>query len=232
MLNNGLKFIDKPYGAGMLEVNDIEELEINIDSLDCVTFVEITIAKSLCQIHGNMSETEFAYYLQKIRYRDGIINGYTSRLHYMTEWINDNIKKNIIKDITEENSNHSITIPINYMSTHYSQYWQLRESYDDLAKMIDIEKKLSLQKIHFLPKELLPDEGFKWIKNGDIIAITTNSPGMDISHIGIAIYIKNNLHLLHASSRAKKVTIEKQSLNKQLSRNKNYTGIRVLRFKQ
>ena len=233
MLNNGLKLADTPYGAGMLEVNDNEELEINGDALDCVTFVEFALAMSLCEEQGSgMSEIEFAHHLQKIRYRNGIINGYASRLHYATDWINDNIKKGILEDVTAKNSDQKMNIFINYMSTHADQYKQLRRSPAEVSKMADIERQISGKAVHYLPKDKLPNEGLKWIKNGDIIAITTNSPGLDVSHMGMAIYMKNNLHLLHASSKEGKVTVERIALASQLERNKDYTGIRVLRLKK
>jgi hypothetical protein len=97
--------------------------------------------------------------------------------------------------------------------------------------MASIEQRLSGQQVHWVPKDMLPAQGLPWIKNGDIIAITTNTPGLDISHLGIAIYIKDQLHLLHASSKQKKVIVEKLALSRQLAGNKTWTGIRVLRMK-
>lgn len=233
MLSNGLKYIDTPYVAGVLDVNDVETLEINGDALDCVTFVEFALAMSLCKDQGTeMSELEFADHLQNIRYRNGIIDGYTSRLHYTTDWINDNIKKGIIEDITAKHSSNTMQVFVNYMSTHPELYDKLKRSPENVAKMAAIEQQLSGQTVHYLPKELLPVEGLKWIKNGDIIAIMTNIHGLDVSHMGIAIYMKDNLHLLHASSKDKKVTVEKLALSRQLDRNKDYAGIRVLRLKQ
>lgn len=39
--------------------------------------------------------------------------------------------------------------------------------------------------------------------NGDIIAFTTSVKGLDITHVGIAEYIRGKLHLLHTSSTEK-----------------------------
>lgn len=40
VLSNGLGFVDTPYKAGTLEVDDTEDLIINCDEVDCTTFVE------------------------------------------------------------------------------------------------------------------------------------------------------------------------------------------------
>ncbi|MCD7901584.1 MAG: DUF1460 domain-containing protein [Bacteroides sp.] len=233
MLNNALGMLDTPYEANTLEVTDEEELIIYGDGMDCMTFVEFTLAMSLCPEQGNeMQESDFAANLQKIRYRDGVIDGYTSRLHYTTDWIEDNVKKGTIEDITAKESPVSTTVNVSFMSNNPDKYTHLKDSRANIEKMAAIERRLSGNRVSYLPKENLPLEGLPWIKNGDIIAITTNAPGLDISHMGIAIYLKGNLHLLHASSKAGKVTVEKLTLTRQLARDKTATGIRVLRMKK
>ncbi|MDL2212669.1 DUF1460 domain-containing protein [Bacteroides sp. OttesenSCG-928-D19] len=233
MLNNALLFIDTPYAANTLEVTEKEELIINADEVDCTTLVEYVLAMALCDEQGDdMMESDFAENLEKIRYRGGIVDGYTSRLHYITEWISDNVKKGTIEDVTATKSKEVLPVFVNYMSTHPQLYKHLANSPENTSKMAQIEKQISGQKINYVSKENLPLDGFPWIKNGDIIAFTTNIPGLDISHMGIAIYLKGNLHLLHASPNHKKVVVEKIALNRQLIRNKNATGIRVLRMKK
>lgn len=44
VLSNGLGFVDTPYKAGTLEVDDTEDLIINCDEVDCTTFVEYALA--------------------------------------------------------------------------------------------------------------------------------------------------------------------------------------------
>lgn len=233
MLSNGFKYIDTPYEANTLDVNDEEELVVNGDEMDCTTFVEFALAMSFCTDQGdNMLESEFAEHLQKIRYRNGEINGYPSRLHYATEWINDNIRKGYIEDITEIKSNATTQVNLSFMSSNPEKYKHLKDSPSNRAQIAAIEKELSGQVVHYLPKEDLPLEGLSWIKNGDIIMFTTSIPGLDISHMGLAVYAKGNLHLLHASSKAKKVVVDNMPLNRMLARDKNITGIRVLRMKK
>ena len=88
MLSNGIKYLDVPYVAHTLEADGPEELVINCDEVDCTTLVEYVLAETLTPklADGDISESAFADNLQKIRYRDGKIDGYTSRLHYIAEW--------------------------------------------------------------------------------------------------------------------------------------------------
>lgn len=233
VVNNGLFFLNTPYVANTLEQNNEEKLVINCNEVDCTTFVEYVIAKSLCTDKSdNSSENCFADNVKRIRYRDGKINGYTSRLHYTTDWINDNIKKGIIEDITAKNSEYTITLSVDYMSKHPEKYKHLNNSPENVVKIAAIEKQISGQKVRWLPKEYLPTEGFDWIKDGDIITFMTNIAGLDVSHMGIAIYVDGNLHLLHASSKEKKVIVDPLTLTEQLKRSKHVTGIRVLRLVQ
>jgi hypothetical protein len=233
MLENGLSFLGTPYVANTLEEGREETLIVNSNGVDCITFVEYVLAMSLCPSQErDMTTAEFRKYLRQIRYRDGEIKGYTSRLHYVSDWINNNIRKGIIEDVTAAYSPFMDTLSLSYMSTHAEYYKQLNRSPENVSKMREYEKSLSGQTIHWIPKKEIPAKGFSWIENGDIIAITTTIPGLDNSHIGIALYKKEELHLLHASSVKGKVVVEESPLSGQLDRNKNMSGIRVLRMKK
>lgn len=123
-------------------------------------------------------------------------------------------------------------LSISYMSSHPQLYKQLANSPENIAKMKKIEQSLSSKEIHYLPKAKLPADGLPWIKDGDIIAITTNTPGLDVAHMGIAFYADGKLLLVHASSTDKKVVVSKVPLSQMLKDNNKWTGIRVLRMKK
>lgn len=228
MLKNGLPFLGTPYVAHTLERTANEELFTSQSEVDCTTFVEYVMALSLCK--DPVSEKEFAQNLQRVRYREGILDGYTSRLHYVADWVNDNSRKGIIEDVTAAHSTDKDTVQLYYMSANSEKYKHLKNSPENVAEMKKHEKRLTGQEIYWLPKAKLPDEGFSWIKDGDIIMLTTHIRGLDVSHMGIAIYQGNQLYLLHASSVEKKVIIDQRTLRKQLHDSKHVTGIRVLRM--
>lgn len=232
MLSNGIKYLDVPYVAHTLEADGAEELIINCDEVDCTTLVEYVLAETLTpkMADGDVSETAFAENLQKIRYRDGKIDGYTSRLHYIADWINNGVRNHFLMDVTAAMSPDTQKLSLSYMSSNPQQYKQLANSPENVARMKKIEQALSGKEVHYLPKEKLPANGLPWIKDGDIIAITTNTPGLDVTHMGIAFYADGKLTLLHASSAEKKVVVSKVTLSQMLKDNEKWTGIRVLRM--
>ena len=225
------QFINTPYVAKTLEINDEEDLVINCDEVDCTTFVEYVIAKTLT--HNIADSLAFIDNLKRVRYRNGVINGYTSRLHYICDWIENGERENIIQDITKQNSSSIIPLSISYMSKHPQQYAQLKSSAQNLSKIAEIEKSLNGKVVSWLPTDSLPLNGLPYIHDGDIIALMTNISGLDVAHMGFAIYNDNKeLFLLHASSKHKKVLIDPIPLNKLLVENNKWIGIRVLRIKE
>ena len=168
-------------------------------------------------------------YLKRIRYRDGRIDGYTSRLHYIAEWVESGVQNGFIKDITAMNSTDTVPLKLSFMSTHPNAYRHLKDSPENVKKIKDVERKLSVGSFHYLPKEKISDEGLPWIKDGDIFCITTNIAGLDVVHLGFACYRDGQLKLLHASSSSKQVVLSRAPLHK-CSVKQNWTGRKVLRM--
>ncbi len=222
----GTMFLETPYVANTLEVPGDEHLVINLHGLDCVTFVENTLAISRCiKLRTNTFEA-YKQQLQRIRYRSGAINGYPSRLHYFSDWIDDNEGKNIVRNISRE---VGLTYPkqVDFMSSHPSSYKQLgNESY--LERIKETEATLDRRQHYYIPKNRISDVESQ-IKPGDIIAITTSIEGLDVVHTGIAIRSGGILKYLHAPLSKGKVQISEQSLVKYLAGNKKQTGIMVAR---
>jgi hypothetical protein len=67
------------------------------------------------------------------------------------------------------------------------------------------------------------------IRDGDIIAITTNRVGLDVQHAGLATRVKNRIHLLHASSKEGKVVVSQKTLYRYLMQSQIRSGIIVAR---
>ncbi len=112
----GKSFLGVEYVAGTLDNNAKEEkLVIKITGLDCVTFVENTLAISRIIREGKPDYDSYRSELQNIRYRNGEINGYASRLHYFSDWIYDNQKKGIVEDITKEIGGESYNKNVDFM---------------------------------------------------------------------------------------------------------------------
>ena len=83
-------FLGTPYAGGTLE-HVPEILTVNLHETDCILLVETCTAMTLllkeCTDGGIPSFEDFCAMLRTLRYRDGITDGYPSRLHYTSEWL-------------------------------------------------------------------------------------------------------------------------------------------------
>ena len=223
----GQQFLGTSYEGKTLEAEGPEALVVRFQSFDCFTFLESTLA--LARTFGS-GDPEFQTYrqeLQRIRYRDGAIGGYPSRLHYTTDWARNNQKKGIITDITQRLGGIPFTKPIHFMTRHREAYRQLA-SEANFQAMVRVEEQLNQATRHYIPKDQIhPREG--QIRDGDIIAITSGIEGLDIAHVGFAFHRQGRLHMLHASLRSKEVEITPTPLSDYLSKQKSHTGIMVFR---
>ncbi|MFA5405404.1 MAG: N-acetylmuramoyl-L-alanine amidase-like domain-containing protein [Ignavibacteria bacterium] len=225
----GLSFLGTEYVAGTLDENaKSEKLVIKISGLDCVTFVENTLAISRTIQTGMPTLESFKDELQSIRYRDGKIDGYTSRLHYFSDWIYDNEKKGIVKDITKKIGGVPYKKTINFMTTHSDSYKQLKNNPDAISLIEDIESKINSRKMYYIPKNEV-DSYYDDLKTGDIIATTTKIEGLDVTHTGYIYKKKGKTYFLHASLNAKEVIISKEELKTYLKSDKKKTGIMIAR---
>jgi hypothetical protein len=225
----GKSFIGTDYLAHGLEKDGDEQLVINLTGLDCTTFLENALVLARCIKKEETSFEDYKDELQFIRYRDGIIEEYPSRLHYFSDWIYDNQRKGIVEDVTKEIGGEKIKFNINFMSTHPDSYKHLKENPDFIPIIKKQEKEISCREYYFIPKEKLKSKE-EQIHNGDLIAITTTVEGLDIGHIGIAVKMEDGrVHLLHAPTVNTKVHITNEPLSDYLMKYKRHSGVIVLR---
>ncbi|SIQ07952.1 N-acetylmuramoyl-L-alanine amidase-like domain-containing protein [Maribacter ulvicola] len=228
MVSVGKTFMKTPYVAKTLEIGDTETLVVNLQGLDCTTFVENVLAFSLLLRQQEMSFDAYLKNLEIIRYKDGALEGYASRLHYFSEWIANNAEKGLLKDITAEIGGAEITKDIDFMSTHRDLYPFLADD-SNFSKIKASENYLNNQAICVLAQdEIAKNEHL--IKSGDIIALATSINGLDVTHTGIATREKDGrIHLLHASTGSMQVEVSKKPLAEYLKGIKSNIGIMVAR---
>ena len=220
-------FMGKPYIAATLE-GASEKLVCNLREFDCFTLVENVVAVTLTKQQGKSSYTDYKKYLQNLRYRNGVINGYPSRIHYFSEWVTQAEQNSFIEDMTKHwgiKSNKAI----NFMSNHRNLYSALANN-DNYSKIIEMEASLLANPFYEIPKSNLAKVESK-IKDGDIIVFTSTVNGLDVNHEGFAIHQNGELHLLHASLDQKKVIISTETLGEYLNKIKKHQGIMVLRLR-
>jgi len=228
-------FLGRPYVAHTLEVNDKEQLVVNTRELDCTTLIENVTALTLCAHRGEKTFQSFRRQLQQLRYYQGRLTDYTSRLHYFSEWIDDKSKMGLVSEVQQPTTVFTAvqTLNINYMSTHAKSYKALAAHPDFVPVIARQEQSLTGHKYRYIPKNEVVDSPAlrQAIHDGDIIAITCSKPGLDIAHLGFAVWRKDGLHLLNASQLHKKVVEESMTLGEYLKKHPSHTGIRVVRIK-
>ena len=221
-----------PYRGGTLDVNENESLVVRTDSVDCTTYVETILAMYLASKAEDDEYSDFKEALTRIRYRDGVIKGYSSRLHYFSDWVANNEKKGILYEVTSRSNHSQRHFSINYMTKHSGLYRRLKEDSLSVNEMLCVEEKWKNYDMSYIPKELLKEHYNNIdICNGDILALTTNIDGLDVLHLGFAVWVDGNIHLLHASSLYGRVVLDPMSLYEYLKDRKKHTGIRVIRVK-
>lgn len=223
----GKLLINTPYIAQTLEIQP-EQLVVNLQGFDCTTFAENCLALARTAKNKNPSFEIFKNELQLIRYRGGVIDGYPSRLHYFSDWLIENDKKQIIRSVLNDGNANEFRKTINFMSQHPQSYKPLENNAIFLENIKAQEKHLSDSTLYYIPTEKLNALN-NLIKDGDILGITTNIEGLDIIHVGIAHYIAGELHMIHASSKAGKVIVSDETLYEYLLQRKSATGIMLAR---
>jgi hypothetical protein len=226
------KMLGVPYVAGTLDGNEEEQLVVLVDSLDCTTFVETVLAFCIADKRGERDYEGFKKALTQIRYRDGILNGYTSRLHYFSDWIRNNEQMGFVKECTSETAcSQPKELWLDFMTTHVDSYLPMKKNPELVKEMASHEKNWQGTVVSYIPKEKLnlPPGELK-IKDGDVLALVTNIKGLDVVHVGFAFWKDNQLHLLHASSSAKKVIEDPKTQYESSKNTKAHIGLRAIRF--
>ena len=224
------RLLGTPYVAHTLEA-DKEVLTINIHELDCLTFIETLYALTRATLAGRYSWRDYAANIENVRYRGGTMGDYSSRIHYMSEWIIDNHVRGNLVEITPDLPHVDYMVKnIDYMTHHTDSYRQLK---DDSAMVVKIRHyELRNHRFPYLKRSWLNDKAVKAaLRSGDFVSLVTRAEGLDVSHNGIIVIDdKGDPYLLDASMSGGKVMLEGKPLYKYLEHSKTNIGIRVYRI--
>lgn len=226
------KFIGKPYVAHTLECDTAEILTVNLDELDCTTFVETVLALSYTVGERRSSWRDFVYNLRRMRYRGGETDGYASRLHYICDWAVDNIHRGNITDATDAFPRFNYLVrTIDFMSANRGKYPALADS-ANFARIRSVEDGYRSHRFPYI-KSMNVDskEISRSLRSGDVVALVSNLKNLDVTHMGIVVREPDGeFHLLHASSSDRRIEITKRPLGDFLKKNRQWLGIRVFRL--
>ena len=188
------------------------------------------LAMSLTAKEAEPTFEKYVDNLRQLRYRNGKVDGYTSRIHYTSEWIIQGELRGIFREVSRECGGSPLDQKFFYMSTHPGSYKQLKDSPKNVEKIRAVEQNLDSWRYWYIPKAELP-KYLKNIQTGDIIGFNSATPGLDIAHVAYAYWEGDTLTFIHASYSEKKVVINKTPMVDQLNAIKSQNGVRVIRLK-
>lgn len=221
-----------PYVGKTLEKNKDEQLVVNLRQLDCTTYVETVLALSRCMVQGMATFANYCTQLRIIRYAGGEVS-YPTRKHYFTYWIQQSARQGLVKDVQSPNPPFKAvqTVKADYMTNHLSQYPMLTGQPEWVEKIKAMEKAVTGLRVRYVPKSALNNSKLlrRTVHDGDILGLVTTKAGLEISHVGIAVWHNDGLHLLNASSLQHKVVEDGDLLKTYLGKRKTEKGIRVAR---
>jgi hypothetical protein len=231
------RFQGYPYGAGTTK--DLAGLKsgqtmVNFESMDCVTFIENYWAtyqayKQLRHYrHKRQPLTDKDYFnafvhgLNEVRYYQGHNCSWDDRIYYFTAALEALEEKGWLMDIGTR-AGIPMSKKIHYVSSNKAKFAGIQ----DWKRIKHIEQQLTRANLHYFPLDDI-DHYQSIAKTGDIIALATNVPGLDVSHCGFIHQEGDCTYFSHASSTRKKIVF-KEELLQYLSTRNTITGILVYR---
>jgi hypothetical protein len=201
----GRAMVGTPYKSFTLEIDDhIEAPSVNLDGLDCWTFFETSLAfaRMLNEPRDGWTPETMLHFIELDRYRNGHCTGeYLSRLHYLEDWLYDNDRRGLVKDLTRSLGGVRVSHEAKEMSAGWREYRYLRADPSLLLPLREMELRVTALKLYHIPKDKVPRIEAK-LQDGDIIGITSREDGLiSTAHVGLAYRDGAGvLHFMHASS--------------------------------
>jgi Protein of unknown function (DUF1460) len=195
------KFRGYGYTADLLDRQEPETLQLSLKRFDCVLFVEAMLGLTRTMRSDDPAAGQFVAQMQAQRYRDGQVDGYCSRLHYFSDWILENQRQGRVQDLGEELDGVPLNRSLNFMSQNWQKYPQLVANPANRACIQSMEQHLGTVNLRYIPTDRI--NGIKaQLQSGDIIAVVTRTPGLDVTHTGL-VYRNGNgdVGMIHAAPR-------------------------------
>ena len=176
------KFLDTPYQESTLigDINTPEVFVINLEGMDCMTFIEYVEAMRL-----SGSFTEFTENLKRVRYRNREVK-FECRRHFFTDWVADETQT--VNDVT------AIIGGVQTVRIH-----KMLNLKNDGANILHGINPVD-REINYIPSDSVDDSVIDNLRTGDYAGIYSDKDGLDVTHVGIIIKDENKVCLRHASS--------------------------------
>ena len=206
-----------------------EPLTLSLTRFDCVTIVEACLAVArLTAQEGRPTWEGFGREIERMRYRDGKRSGYTSRLHYFSEWITDGERRGLVRDLGAELGGTADARSLRFMTEHRASYPALAD--DGVFREIGaMERRLDHHPRRVIRTKRIP-EVVNRIETGDVLAFATEISGLDVTHAAFAYRDGDGiLRVLHAPLSGGVVGVTRTTLPEYVAAIRRSTGILVAR---
>jgi hypothetical protein len=171
--------------------------------LDCWTFFEaaLAFARMLDEPREQWTPQTMLHYVELDRYRNGPCTGaYLSRLHYLEDWVVDNQRRGLVRDVSRELGGQKLRGDAREMTIGWRGYRYLAANPSLLPALARMERYVTNLTVYHIPKNRVAAIESK-LRDGDIVSITSHEPGGRTSHVGLAVHdAAGVVHFLHASS--------------------------------
>lgn len=230
----GRGFVGARYTPGTLEAPGAERLIINLREFDCVTFVEHVLALVQFARHDGTAALQdaagararYERLLADLRYRDGRLDGYASRLHYFSDWLADHERRGMLRVLGDEIGTGTDARPITFMTAHVAAYAQLADS--------AVRRRIADHEATLGPRRMVPKSDVRrlepLLRDGDVLAMTSTLEGLDVAHVGFAVLVDGRPHLLNAPLVGKSVELSPLPLHEHLAARRSQSGVMVARL--
>jgi hypothetical protein len=144
----------------------------------------------------------------------------------MSDWLADNQKKHVVKILSDLPGSEPFTQKVSLMSSHPETSKQLNAHPNLVAKIRNQEAAINKRSLMYVPTDKIASIESS-LQIGDIVAICTDLPGLDVTHTGLIYCTEDGArHFVDATSRKdkKKVMVESEPLSQALSRSKHTIG--------
>jgi hypothetical protein len=219
LLRVSAHFLGTPYVASPLgEGNGVDpDPTFRLDAVDCLTFVEETLALSLAR-----QDDEVPSLLERIRYASAPT--YEDRNHLMeAQWLPNNIRKGFLKDVTRRYGGED-TVPAQKSLT--ARTWTSRSSLE--LKLPKERQPLGTFTLNLIPLERVMTHARK-IPSGTIMVIVRDDLPLKatrITHLGFVLQKGKRTWLRHAARNGYGRVVD-EDLETFLARNGRYTRWKV-----
>jgi hypothetical protein len=191
---------------------------IDLTQADCVTFVEQTLALAISNNYDDLLPT-----LLKIRYKNSEVHLKTRNHFIFADWLPNNSW--IVEDVTKEIGGN-LCKPLTRIS---NRHWLLRKmGCQDTSNVIEA----TTVTFNYVPKQNL-NKVLDKIHSGDIAALISGDPDIDVFHMGFIIK-KNNGEIVFRNAQKWAKQVMDEPIETQIQRQlkfKNRVGMAFFRVK-